>query len=91
MVPESPDELTRRLTATISIGATTEAEERLHPHLLWEIREILKRVKPTDLYPSELLALLAILCPAHARVLRSLNVEPVIGPGGRPILTIVRD
>ena len=57
-------------------------QHRTRVHLEWELKEMLKRIKARDLETSELLALIAILHPVHARVL-----APIVGD--KPILTIV--
>lgn len=54
------------------------------PHLQWQLGEIMGRVKPSDLSAAEVIALLAVLAPAHSRVLIG-----AIGPPGRPLLRAV--
>jgi hypothetical protein len=53
----------------------------LLPHLRWEIQQVMSRVRPDDLSAAEIAALLAILRPAHARVIG--------GPAGRPLLRLL--
>jgi hypothetical protein len=39
------------------------------PHLRWELQEVMSRVRPDDLSTAEISSLLAILVPAHSRVI----------------------
>jgi hypothetical protein len=50
------------------------------PHLRWELEQVMLRVRPQDLSAAEIAGLLAILRPAHSRVIG--------GPAGRPGLVI---
>jgi hypothetical protein len=51
------------------------------PHLRWELQQVMSRVRPDDLSAAEISSLLAILIPAHSRVIG--------GPAGRPALHLV--
>lgn len=51
------------------------------PHLRWELEQVMSRVRPEDLSAAEVAALLAILMPAHSRVIG--------GPPGRPRLRVI--
>jgi hypothetical protein len=51
------------------------------PHLRWELEQVMSRVRPEDLSAAEIAALLAILEPAHSRVIG--------GPTGRPALRVL--
>jgi hypothetical protein len=51
------------------------------PHLRWELQQVMSRVRPEDLSAAEIAALLAILEPAHSRVIG--------GPAGRPRLCVL--
>jgi hypothetical protein len=51
------------------------------PHLRWELQQIMSRVHPDDLSAAEITGLLAILIPAHSRVIG--------GPTGRPPLRVL--
>jgi len=71
-------ELTERIRET---GDQVIAEPvQLLPHLRWELEQVMSRVRPDDLSAAEITALLAILTPAHSRVIG--------GPAGRPGLRI---
>jgi hypothetical protein len=48
------------------------------PHLRWELEQVMSRVQPGDLSAAEIAALLAVLIPAHSRVIG--------GPASRPKL-----
>jgi hypothetical protein len=50
----------------------------LSPHLRWELEQIMSQVRPVDLSVGEIAGLLAILAPAHSRVIG--------GPTSRPAL-----
>lgn len=71
-------ELTERITAT----GNQVVAERIHvlPHLRWELEQVMSRVRPDDLSAAEITALLAILTPAHSRVIGR--------PTGRPRLRV---
>ena len=81
-MPESATELGERITNSIAIMPTPEAEERFLPHLQWQLRAMMADVKPSDLTPAELMAVLALLVPAHSRVLTRT-------PTGGPVLTVL--
>ena len=68
----------------MQIGADEESAEKLLPHLRWELGELMRRVGPEDLEPTELLGILGILAGVHSRVLG----RPLSGPR-RPALWIV--
>jgi hypothetical protein len=53
----------------------------LLPHLRWELQQVMSRVRPEDLSAAEIAALLAILTPAHSRVIGR--------PAGRPGLRVL--
>jgi hypothetical protein len=58
-----------------------DEEMRLSPHLRRELEQVMSRVRPDDLSVVEIAALLAILVPAHSRV--------VGGPACWPVLRVV--
>lgn len=78
-------ELGDRIAKSIDMMPTPEIEEQFLPHMEWLLRQIMAHVKPKDLKASELIALLAILVPAHSRVLVAGRLPPI-----RPVLTILR-
>jgi hypothetical protein len=51
------------------------------PHLRWELQQVMARVRPDDLSAVEISKLLAILIPAHSRVIN--------GPAGQPAQRIL--
>jgi hypothetical protein len=53
----------------------------LLPHLRWELEQVMSRVRPADLSGVEIAALLAVLAPAHCRVIG--------GPTSRPGLPVL--
>lgn len=60
-------------------------EEDMVPHLRWAVLEILDHIGPEDLSAAELMALLAVLTPVHARVLGGAS------PSLAPVLRVVGD
>lgn len=64
--PEKPDDMARRLAATIEIGATDDSAERILNHLRWEFAQILTHIDPMKLSARDLLGLLGILVPVHS-------------------------
>ena len=63
------------------INANPNTTRSEHHHVRWELEQVMTRVRPEDLSATEIAALLAILRPAHARV--------VGGPASRPGLRIL--
>ncbi|QRZ05934.1 hypothetical protein [Mycolicibacterium austroafricanum] len=58
-----------RIDSALGIMPSEEHQQAILAHLKWELREILHHVGPDDLKPEELMAVLTVLVPAHARVL----------------------
>src|ERR1700681_2732127 len=69
-----------RITAGLD-DVTTGRSCSSSPHLRWELQQVMSRVRPEDLSAAEIAALLAILMPAHSRVIG--------GPTGRPGLRVL--
>ncbi len=67
--PETPVELLDRIRAVLSAMPTPQATARLLPHLEWQLNGILGDIRRGDLLPAELLVLVAVLVPAHSRIL----------------------
>lgn len=82
-MPESATELSERIAKSIGLMPTLEAEERFLPHMQWLLRAVMTDVKPKHLTPSELVAMLALLVPAHSRVLLART------PPSGPVLTVL--
>lgn len=76
------NEIKAHINRVLDCMPTEQAQRRTRAHLEWELKEMLKHISPKDFRTSELLTLIAILHPIHARVL-----TPVFG--NKPILTIV--
>lgn len=88
-MPESATDLGDRIAKSAEIISTPEAQERFLPHMRWQLRAMMADVKPNDLTPAELIALLSLLVPAHSRVLVARGAPPggpvlTVLPGGRP-------
>lgn len=74
--PETPDDMARRLAATIEVGATDDSAERILNHLRWEFAQILMNIDPMRLSARDLLGLLGILVPIHADFLGDIMAGP---------------
>lgn len=61
-------------------GSTKTGRARFLPHLRWELKQVMSRVRPEDLSANEIAELLDVLTPAHCRVIG--------GPPGRPGLAV---
>ena len=70
-----------KLISTKSRAVGQSSQERLAPHLRWELEQVMTVVQPADLSAAELAGLLGILRLAHARVIGS--------PAGRPRLRLL--
>jgi hypothetical protein len=68
-----------RITAGLDFATT--GRNGVLPLLRWELQQVMSRVRPEDLSAAEIAALLAILMPAHSRVIG--------GPTGRPGLRVL--
>lgn len=62
-------EIRAHIIRVLDCMPTEIAQERTRAHLEWELKEMLKHIQAQDLLTSEIIALIAILHPAHARVL----------------------
>lgn len=83
VTPETPSDMAKRLSVTMDIGTDEETASRLLPHLYWELGELMRRVGPDDLEPSELLGILGILAGVNSRlIVRGDRSRPL--SGGRP-------
>lgn len=90
-MPESATELHARITCAVNAASKLmydeESEQRLDAHCRWELGEILKHIRISDLLSAEVLAVLAILCPVHSRVLAArISPQEV---EHRPILSVI--
>lgn len=50
-------------------------EEALDPHVRWQLRELLDRVKMSDLTATEAISIVVILARVHSRVIRCEPAE----------------
>lgn len=50
-------------------GYTKTGRTKFLPHLRWELKQVMSRVRPEDLSANEIAELLAVLTPAHCRVI----------------------
>lgn len=75
------DDIRHHINRVLDSMPTGLVQERTRAHLVWELKEMLAHIQPEDLRCSELLALIAVLHPVHARVL-----APPVGP---PVLRVI--
>ena len=68
-MPDDQDRISRAVDAAMDLAPDATQSEKLRRHCEWEVTEILSHIKMSDLSTSELLALLAVLCPVHSRAL----------------------
>lgn len=64
-----------------------DSTDGLDAHCRWELGEVFKHIRISDLLSTEVLAALAIFCPVHSRVLVArLGIEDV---SDRPLLSVI--
>lgn len=68
-----PEDYDARMQSAQGLIATPDSETALRPHLVWELRQILARVTPADFTTVELMSVLTILAPVHARTLNGVS------------------
>lgn len=81
--PETTAELDSRIMTAMALMPDQAGEDRLDLHCRAELEWVLSRIQYSDLTTTETMALLAILCPVHARV-----IGPHAGPN-RPRLRVL--
>ncbi|STZ43199.1 hypothetical protein [Mycolicibacterium gilvum] len=68
------------------IATVSADDDGVRAHVVWLLKAILNRVSPDDLSTDEMMAVIATLTPAHARVL-ALRERPtrltLVGKGDR--------
>lgn len=77
---ETPEQFARRMDAMLNITRDEQTGDLLRPHMLWELNQIMQRIKPDDLATSEIMGLLAVLVPIHSRFLDDRGISPPFGP-----------
>lgn len=91
-MPESAAELGERIRLAMRFVPDEYITRSCEAHFRWELREILSHIDWSDLLAGEVLALLAVLCPVHNRVLTGEGSGPDLsGDSGGPVLTVIRD
>lgn len=94
-VPESSTaELRKRIN--VALNCLPAMSSDMARHHLWVIRGVMHDIDPErDISAAELLTLLAVLAPVHARVLTRRAAADVTSPrkdvGGAPALRVIRD
>ena len=88
MLPGEASTPSNRVKAALALIPDAESEDGLDAHVRWELKEVLSRLKYDDLTTSEVMALLAILCPAHSRVIR---LRSNVGVDTGAVLHIIHD
>lgn len=84
-MPTESARLSYAVSSAIDMIPDDEAADQLEAHCRWSLTEVMKKVKPSDCTASEVVALLAVLAPVHARILGA------IAPLSGPVLTLIRD
>lgn len=80
----------QRIDHAIQAAVQLSGDDRLRNHLLWEAREVLGRLKLSDFTTAELLAVLAVVCPIHSRLLpRRGQVVVVHQPQNRRLRSVI--
>ena len=88
MSQETTPEVRALITTALEYYGTMT--EDMAPHYVWALREIICDIRPEELLPTEVMAALAVLAPAHGRILaarRSAGCQPLLGG---PVLRLVR-
>ena len=75
-----PVEVGLRVTAALDYARASD-EADIRPHYLWQLERITETVTLDDLTTSELVALTALLIPAHSRLLAGLSPTDQGPPG----------
>ena len=74
--------ITAAVTAAMDLAPDATQAAKLRAHCEWELAATLANLEMDDLETSEILALLAVLCPVHARALPSGGAEEPTEAGG---------
>lgn len=91
-------EMSRRVAAAIEVLPLYGDDEVLLPSIRWRLREVMKIVHLDDLSPTEIMAMLAVLTPAHSRKLtasghplgfRSRGRFGIVDPSAGPFLRLL--
>ena len=72
--------------AVSTVGMLTASNDDLDRHCRWELRELLDRVRMSDLTATEVISLVVILARVHNRCLVQTAQEPGVD---RPLLRAV--
>lgn len=62
-------DLSQRVSVACELVMTDEKAAKMLPHMCWLYRQLMTELKMRDLEPPELMSMLAILAPVHARKL----------------------
>jgi hypothetical protein len=76
-----------RVTSALNYAHTGDDEE-LRPHYLWQVRQLTKELSADDLTTPELVAFIAVLIPAHSRLLSGRAASELEGV---PFLRVIHD
>lgn len=84
---ETTAEMDSRVLKALALMPNAREEAALEEHVRWELRVVLSRLQLADLTTRETMAVLALLCPVHARVIRTYAPKDA-GPGA--IIHLIR-
>lgn len=65
--PTTSERMGQAVSTAVNLAPDESAADRLRSHCLAEAEWVFKRIRLTDFETSELLALLAVICPVHSR------------------------
>lgn len=85
---QPPGGFGNQVEKALALISGVDGAANLDEHVRWELKEVLSRLRYADLTTSEILALLAILCPAHSRVIR---LRANVGVDNAAVLKLIRD
>lgn len=63
------ERLSHAVGTAVDLAPDEASADNLRAHCLWEVDQVLSHLELEDFETSELLALLAVICPVHSRVL----------------------
>lgn len=79
-IRSAPEEYGSQIAKALALMPDTQGEANLDEHVRWELHAVLSRLCLADFTTREVMALLAVLCPVHARVIREHDASEVPGP-----------
>lgn len=72
MSDTAPIDIGQRIIAALGYVDSVEDVD-MRPHLLWQVKAIMTRMRPEDLSDNALVSLVAILGPEHSRFIDGVS------------------